>query len=107
MVPFATSWMGENHYAAVPSALYGIVLLACAAAYTLLQSTIIAHQGAHSRLRAAVGNDVKGKFSGALYVAAIPLAFVNHWISAAIYVFVALIWLVPDPRIEQRMMKEG
>lgn len=101
MVPFATSWMGENHYASVPTALYGIVLLGAAIAYTILQETIIANQGDGSRLKSAVGADVKGKVSGVLYIAAIPLAFVNHWISAAIYVMVALAWLVPDPRIEQ------
>ena len=103
IVSFATAWMGENDFAQVPTAIYGCVLLASAIAYTILQQTIIAEQGPGSRLKAAVGNDVKGKVSGLLYVIAIPLAFVNQGIAEAIYVAVALIWLVPDRRIENHI----
>ena len=104
IVSFATAWMGENHFAQVPTAIYGCVLLASAIAYTILQQTIIAEQGPGSRLKAAVGNDLKGKLSGLLYAIAIPLAFVNHQhIAEAIYVAVALIWLVPDRRIENHI----
>ena len=103
LVPFGTWWMGENHLAPVPTALYGAVLLAAAIAYTILLRAIIAHQGPGSALAKAVGSDRKGKLSALLYVAAIPLAFVATWLSAAIYVLVALIWLVPDPRIESRL----
>jgi uncharacterized membrane protein len=101
LVPFATGWMGENHFEALPTALYGVVLFMAAVAYTVLQTVIIRQQGAHSRLAAAVGGDLKGKISALLYVAAIPLAFVNQWFSDAIFVTVALIWLVPDRRIER------
>ncbi len=104
IVSFATAWMGENHFAQVPTAIYGCVLLASAIAYTILQQTIIAEQGPGSRLKAAVGNDLKGQLSGLLYAIAIPLAFVNHQgIAEAIYVAVALIWLVPDRRIENHI----
>jgi len=103
LVPFVTGWMGENDFVALPTAVYGVVLLGAAIAYTVLQYTIIAHQGPESKLRAAVGRDVKGKASALLYVAAIPLAFVNHWISLGIFVLVALMWLAPDPRIESRL----
>ena len=96
-------WMGENHFAPLPTAVYGCVLLASAIAYTILQQTIIAEQGPGSRLKAAVGNDRKGKMSGLLYVIAIPLAFVHQGIADAIYVAVALIWLVPDRRIENHI----
>ena len=101
LVPFVTGWMGENHFAPVPTAVYGIVMLFAAAAYYILQTTIIKHQGAHSKLAAAVGGDVKGKVSPLLYAAAIPLAFVNERMADALYVAVALIWLVPDRRIEK------
>jgi uncharacterized membrane protein len=101
LIPFATAWMGDNHYEAVPTALYGGVLLGCAIAYTVLLRTILAAQpGMNSRLAAAVGSDRKGTVSLFLYVAAIPLAFVHHTISHVIYVVVALVWLVPDSRIE-------
>ena len=103
LVPFTTGWMGENHFASLPSAVYGAVLLLAAVAYTILQRAIIAEQGPGSRLAAAVGQDRKGKASLALYLAAIPLAFVRDWIADAIYVAVALIWLVPDRRIEERL----
>jgi uncharacterized membrane protein len=100
LIPFVTGWMGENHFAPVPTAVYGAVLLASAIAYTALQIVIIRHEGARSRLAAAVGRDVKGKVSIAAYAAAIAIAFVDTWPSHALYVLVALMWLVPDRRIE-------
>ena len=103
IVSFATAWMGENHFAKLPTAIYGCVLLASAIAYTILQQTIIAEQGPGSRLKAAVGNDLKGKVSGLLYAIAIPLTFVHESIAASIYVAVALVWLVPDRRIENHI----
>ena len=103
LVPFVTGWMGENHFAPMPTAVYGVVLLLAGFAYTILQNAIIAHQGPGSKLAAAVGEDTKGKLSVALYAAAIPLAFFHEWISDAIYVVVALIWLVPDRRIEAKL----
>ena len=103
LVPFATGWMGENHFEAVPTAVYGVVLLMAAVAYTILQTTVIAEEGSDSRLAPAVGRDLKGKLSMACYAVAIPLAFLNQWISDALYVLVALIWLVPDRRIERRL----
>jgi uncharacterized membrane protein len=101
LVPFVTGWMGENHFAPLPTAVYGTVLLLAGVAYLILQNTIIAHQGPGSKLKAAVGRDLKGKLSAALYMIAIPLAFVHQAISDAIYVLVALMWLVPDRRIER------
>ena len=103
LVPFVTGWMGENELAAVPIALYGAVLLACAIAYYILQGSIIRNQGAHSPLREAVGKDWKGKVSPMLYAAGIVLAFVSTWMALALYVTVALIWLIPDSRIEARL----
>jgi uncharacterized membrane protein len=100
LVPFTTAWMGETDFAEVPTAVYGADLLLAAIAYYLLQTAIIAEEGPDSRLRRAVGRDVKGKVSPLLYLAAIPLAFVSPWIALAVYVFVALMWLVPDRRIE-------
>jgi uncharacterized membrane protein len=100
LVPFVTGWMGENHLAAAPTAVYGTVLLMAAVAYLVLQRAIIASQGRESVLKAAVGGDWKGKLSPVLYVVAIAAAFWSPWVSAAIYVLVALIWLVPDRRIE-------
>ena len=101
LVPFATGWMGENHFAAAPSALYGLVLLMAAAAYTMLQRAIIVADGRDSLVERAVGADFKGKVSLVGYAAAVPLAFVSPWISSALYVAVALMWLVPDRRIER------
>jgi uncharacterized membrane protein len=101
LVPFTTGWMGENHLAPLPTAAYGLVLLLAAIAYYILARTIIAADGPESKLAVAVGRDRKGKISPILYAAAIPLAYVNAWISVAMYVTVALIWLVPDPRIER------
>ncbi|HJQ11000.1 MAG TPA: TMEM175 family protein [Gemmatimonadaceae bacterium] len=100
LLPFVTGWMGENHFAPVPTALYGAVLLMAAIAYYVLEQTIIRNEGPDSRLGAAVGGDTKGKLSLVLYAAAIPLAFVHEFISDALYVLVALIWLIPDRRIE-------
>jgi uncharacterized membrane protein len=101
MFPFATGWMGENHFAATPSALYGVVLLMAAIAYLLLQQLIIASQGPDSLLKKAVGGDWKGKVSPVIYAIGIPLAFWSQWISLGLYVLVALVWLVPDRRIER------
>ena len=103
LIPFTTGWMGENHFAPLPTAVYGVVLLLAAVSYTILQTLIIAHQGEHSTLAEAVGKDRKGKLSMVLYIVAIPMAFVNQWISDGIYVLVALIWLVPDRRIESKL----
>ena len=108
LVPFATGWMGENHYEALPTAAYGVVLLFAAIAYTILQTILIRErEGSNQVLSEAVGSDLKGKASLALYLASIPLAFVNTWISIAIYVIVALIWLVPDKRIEHSLAHSG
>jgi uncharacterized membrane protein len=101
LFPFVTGWMGENHFAPVPSALYGGVLLAAAIAYFILQQTIIASQGAGSPLKAAVGSDWKGKLSPLFYVGGIAATFFWHWLALALYVAVALLWLVPDRRIEK------
>jgi uncharacterized membrane protein len=103
LFPFVTGWVGENHLSAAPLALYGLVLLLAAIAYFILQRTIIASQGAESVLKKAVGRDVKGKLSPILYAAAIPAAFHEPWIAIAIYVLVALMWLVPDRRIERAL----
>jgi uncharacterized membrane protein len=106
-VPFVTGWMGENHFAQTPTAIYGVVLLLSAIAYTILQQTIIAEQGPESSLKAAVGRDAKGKLSALMYAAAIPLAFVHQGIAQAIYVLNALIWLVPDRRIEHHIEQQA
>src|SRR3954466_16003318 len=100
LMPFVTGWMGENHFAPVPTALYGAVLLFAGVAYYILERTIIRAAGPNSRLEAAVGADWKGRVSVLLYASAIPLAFVHQAIAEAIYVAVALMWLVPDKRIE-------
>jgi uncharacterized membrane protein len=101
LTPFTTAWMGDTHFAAVPTAVYGVVLLACALAYYVLQRLIIRSQGPSSILAAAVGKDKKGKLSPVMYMLAVPAAFVHPGLSGAIYAFVALIWLIPDPRIER------
>ncbi len=103
LVPFVTGWMGQNHFASAPTAAYGVVLLMAAIAYTVLQKAIIAGQGSGSRLGAAIGSDAKGKLSIALYATAIGLAFLDQWFSDALFVVVALMWLVPDRRIESRL----
>ncbi len=108
LIPFTTGWMGENHFAELPTALYGVVLLMAAIAYFILQGRIIASQGRDSLLRKAVGSDWKGKVSPLLYLGAILAAFGSHWVAKAIYVPVALMWLVPDRRIERALAhKEG
>ena len=107
LIPFATGWMGRNHFAPLPTAMYGVVLLPSAVSYTVLVRMIIAAQGPSSRLKAAIGSDAKGYLSMAMYAAAIPLAFVNRWIAYALYVAVVLIWLVPDRRIERRVDAES
>ena len=99
LIPFVTGWMGENHFAPAPTALYGVVLLMTAIAYLILQRTIIVDQGENSILARAIGGDEKGKISLVIYVAAIPLAFWDEQASQALYVFVALMWFVPDRRI--------
>src|ERR1051325_10763609 len=101
LFPFTSGWMGENHLAPTPTAVYGFVLLMAAIAYYVLERAIINQQGRDSLLAAAIGNDWKGKLSPVFYLAAIPLAFVSPWISSGLYVFVALLWLVPDRRIER------
>ncbi|HEX8172344.1 MAG TPA: TMEM175 family protein [Thermoanaerobaculia bacterium] len=103
LVPFMTRWVGEHYTAALPTAVYGAILLMAAVAYTILQSTIIAVDGNESTLARAVASDRKGKVSLALYASAVALAFVQPWIADVLYVIVALIWLVPDPRIERRL----
>ncbi len=106
LVPAATAWMGENLPAPLPTAVYGAVLLMPAIAYYLLQQAIVRKQGARSLLAQALGADLKGKISPLLYVAAIALAFVLPWLSVAIYVLVALMWLSPDRRIEMALREE-
>ena len=108
LFPFTTGWMGENHFAPGPTALYGVVLLMAAIAYYILQSLIIDSQGADSLLKRAVGGDWKGKLSPVLYLLAIGTAFISQWLSLAIYAAVAVIWFVPDRRIERVLVhKEG
>ncbi len=101
MVPFATSWMGENHFAKWPVVVYGIILIANAIAYTILVRILVKHHGKDSAIAKAVGRDSKGNISLACYALGIALAFVNTWLSCALYVLVAIIWLVPDRRIEK------
>jgi uncharacterized membrane protein len=101
LIPFATGWMGENHFGSAPSALYGVVLLMAAIAYWILQQLIISSQGANSILKKAVGSDWKGKLSPVLYAVAIPLAFWWQWGALGLYALVALLWLIPDRRIER------
>jgi uncharacterized membrane protein len=110
LFPFTTGWLGEswlegNRLSPVPTAVYGFVLLMAATAYYILQGAIIRNEGRHAMLAAAIGSDCKGKISIVLYLVAIPLAFVNPWISNALFVLMALIWLVPDSRIERALKK--
>jgi len=105
LFPFSTAWIGENHLASTPTAAYGFVLLMAGIAYYILQQLIIADQGPNSLLASAIGNDWKGKLSPVAYITAIPLAFVNPWISSGIYGLVALSWLIPDRRIERVLGK--
>jgi TMEM175 potassium channel family protein len=106
LFPFATGWMGENHFSAIPTALYGVVLLMAAIAYYLLEQTIIHSQGPDSILKKAVGRDWKGKLSPVLYVVAIVATLVSPWIAEAIFVSAALIWLIPDRRIEKALPRK-
>lgn len=101
LIPFTTGWMGENHFAKLPAAAYGFVLLMAAIAYRLLQQRIIASQGEGSILARAVGSDWKGRFSPLLYASAIALAFISSWAAVAVYAVVALVWVIPDRRIER------
>jgi uncharacterized membrane protein len=105
LIPFVTGWMGANHFAPTPTALYGVVLLAAAIAYYILVRAILAAPGGNPVLAEAIGRDVKGKISPLIYVAAIPLAYVSPWIANGLYVVVALMWLVPDRRIEKVVKK--
>ncbi|MEO8426846.1 MAG: TMEM175 family protein [Verrucomicrobiota bacterium] len=107
LFPFATGWMGENHFTPIPTATYGIVLLMAAVAYYVLQLAIIVRHGPQSVLARALGRDWKGKLSIVVYLVAIPLALVTPWISHALYVIVALLWLIPDRRIERMLEKVG
>jgi uncharacterized membrane protein len=106
LTPFVTAWMGENNFAPWPVALYGIALLLSAIAYYILVRALISAQGKDSVLALAIGSDIKGKSSLALYAAAIPLAFVNPWISFSFYVLVEILWMIPDRRIE-RALRQG
>jgi uncharacterized membrane protein len=103
LIPITTGWMGENHFGAAPTALYGVVLFMAANAYFILQQLIISSQGPHSLLKRAIGRDWKGKLSSVMYALAIPAAFWHQQVSQGIYVLVALIWLIPDRRIERAL----
>jgi len=107
LIPFVTGWMGENHFASVPTAIYGVVMLGSGVAFTILLRAILAAQPPGSRIAEAIGSDLKGKLSLVAYSVAIPLAFVNEWISDALYVTVAMMWLVPDRRIERGLAQEA
>ena len=103
LVPFVTGWMGENHFAPTPVALYGAVLLLCAISYYILSRALIRHDGASSTLAKALGKDFKGRISVVIYIAAIALAFSYRWLSVGLYIAVAILWLIPDRRIESRI----
>jgi uncharacterized membrane protein len=103
LIPVTTAWMSEHRFPSIPTAVYGIVLLAAAIAYLILQTALLRAEGEASRLRAALGSDLKGKISTLLYGLGIGLAFANRWIGLAVYVAVALIWLVPDRRVERHL----
>ncbi len=103
LFPFVTGWMGENHFSTWPVAVYGMALLMAAVAYSILVSALLKLHGRNSRLAAALGNDLKGKLSILVYAAAIPLAFVGRWLAVGLYVAVALMWLIPDRRIEKAL----
>jgi uncharacterized membrane protein len=105
LVPFATSWIGSQHFAAVPMSVYGFILLMCAVSFFTLQNSIIKLEGKDSVLSQAVEKDFKGKISLACYIFAIPLAFVSPWISGLLFIAVALLWIIPDTRIENQINK--
>src|SRR5262245_43061352 len=106
LLPFTTDWMGENRLAATPTAVYGFVLIMAAIAYYILERTIIAKEGRDSLLSQAVGKDWKSRLGLISYLVGIPLAFLNSWIAGALYAFGALLWLIPDPRIERKLENE-
>jgi len=106
LVPFATAWIGENHLSSWPVALYGVVLFFAGIAYTILTRTLIVHHGTGSKLAASIGDDRKGITSVVVYAVAIPLSFVQPWIACACYALVAVMWLVPDPRIEKTVARQ-
>ncbi len=101
IIPFTTGWMGENYFSADSLALYGFVLLMCAIAYFILQTAIIKHGGKNSVLRKAIGKDMKGKLSPMFYLVAIPIGYWSQWLAGGLYLLMALIWLIPDKRIER------
>ncbi|HYM82085.1 MAG TPA: TMEM175 family protein [Candidatus Limnocylindria bacterium] len=103
LVPFVTRWMGENHFASWPVALYGVVMLMAGVAYYILSRALIQHHGRDSTLATAVGSDVKGRVSVAVYLVAVPASFFNRWIALGLYVAVAIMWLIPDRRIERKL----
>jgi uncharacterized membrane protein len=105
LIPFVTGWMGENHFAAWPVAFYGAVLLFAAIAYFILTRVLISYHGRDSALAKALGKDFKGKVSVVFYAVAIPLSFVNSWLACALYVLVAVMWLIPDRRIERALVE--
>jgi uncharacterized membrane protein len=103
LVPFSTAWMSEHRFPSIPTAVYGIVLLAAAIAYYILQATLLRAEGERSELRVALGSDLKGKLSPLLYCLGIGLSFANRWVGLGVYIAVALIWLVPDRRVERHL----
>ena len=105
LTPFVTAWLGENHFTAWPAALYGAVLLCAAIAYYILARALVALHGSESAIGIALGNDFKGKISIVIYLAAIPLSFVRSWLACSLYVLVAVMWLVPDRRIERTIVQ--
>jgi TMEM175 potassium channel family protein len=104
LIPFVTGWMGENHFASWPVALYGIVLLFSGVAYFILTRILVSHHGSDSKLATALGRDFKGKISVVIYALAIPLSFINAVYACALYVVVAIMWLIPDPRLEKSLL---
>lgn len=106
LTPFATAWMGSNDFSAIPTAIYGLVLLMCGVAYFILQTMIVNHHGQHSKIHGALSRDFKGKLSLVMYAVAVPLALYSQVSAGAIYIAVALMWLTPDPRIEKRLNEE-
>ncbi len=107
LTPFVTNWMGENQFASWPVALYGVVLLCAAVAYFILVRVLLSLHGASSVLATALGRDFKGKISIVIYAIAIPLAFIRSWVACTLYVLVAVMWLIPDRRIESRIVNAG
>jgi uncharacterized membrane protein len=103
LIPFVTAWMGENHFAPLPVSLYGVIMLCSAIAYTILTTSLVTYHGKDSPLAIALGRDIKGKISLAIYAAAIPISFVNSWFACGMYALVSIIWLIPDRRIEKTL----